>query len=385
MHRNKSILIIIALILLQSCVERYFLEDHEQVNPKMVIEGNITTACGSQSIRISQSTSTEWPKYEPVSDCAVAVTNEQNRSIIFIEDVENPGTYTCTPDEGFLQIGQQYKLVVETPDRRVYESLYEPLFDCPPVDSVYYERQKIATNDPAQFRDGLQFYLDHEASDYFGKYYRMVVEETYEYHSSWPKKNYIETWRIIVAPYDYSTFVCYQTSTVDEIFTLTTSELATNAYQKFKLHYVSNSTQRLMYNYSVLIRQLSVSENAYTYWENIRKNNRESADFFTVQPSMVRGNIYNNSDSAEVVLGYFSVSAESTKRIVYERNEDFDFSGVSYCSPIIIEMIIPDSPRPLYLVEGVYDNGKEVRAWAPSECFDCTLLGGVLEKPEFFE
>lgn len=385
MHRNSTVFGLLALIMFSSCIERYFLEEHEQLLPKMVIEGNISTACEPQFIRISQSTSTEQPLFMPMENCRVIVFDNDGNFVELIEEPEQPGSYTSLFDNNFLQIGKQYKLQVETPDGRSYESHYETLYDCPPVDSIYYERLKIETSDPAVFRDGLQFYLDFEASAYFGKYYRIIVEESYEYHSTWPKKDYIETWRTIIGPYDYSTYVCYQNEKLDDIFTLSTAALESNAYKRMKLNYVSNKTQRLMYNYSLLVRQLSLSENAFHYWENIRKNNSEAADLFTLQPSMARGNLYNVNDSNEVVLGYFSVSAESTRRIVYDQSESFDFSEVIYCTPIVIELIIPETPRPLYLVEGVYDNGRPVRAWAPSECFDCTLLGGVLEKPDYFK
>lgn len=384
MHRISTIIAIFALCFLQACIDRYFLEEHEQLSPKMVIEGTITTACEPQHIRISQSTSTEQALYKPIPDCRVLIIRDDEREFSFAEDPEHPGTYIGIFEDDFLQIGRQFKLNVETPGGIMYESLYETLYASPPVDSIYYERKKIATSDPTIFRDGLQFYLDFEANNYFGNHYRMIVEETYEYHSTWPKKNYIETWRTINGPYDYSTYVCYQTQTLDDIFTLSTAAMDANIYKRMELNYVSNRTQRLMYNYSALVKQLSISENAYYYWENIKKNNHEAAGLFSVQPSMVRGNIYNTNDSTEVVLGYFSVADESVKRLIYQQDIRFDFSDVIYCSPIVIELIIPETPRPLYLVEGVFDNGREVRAWAPTECFDCTLLGGVLEKPDFF-
>lgn len=373
-------------ILLTDCIERYFIEEHDTIVHRLVIDGTITDGCERPEVIISKSSSTEKAEFIPVSDCDVKVTDSNGNVFEFKEDLENRGHYYSTIDSKFLYIGNRFKLQVTTPDNEFCESSYEEMLPCPPIDSVYYELKQKATSDPAVNIDGLQFYIDFDASDYFGPYYRWVLDETYEYHSSFPKKNYLDiNGRFVNSPIDYSTYVCYKTSTVDDILILSTEKLTQNKYKHGELLFVDNLTQRLLYNYSLLVKQQSLSEDAYNYWEKLKKNEKETTGLFTKQPIMVVGNIKNITDSTNVVLGYFSVSSETTKRIVISHLLEPSFFNIEYCKPVPKDATWPFDPRPLYIMEMEWGGISGWPAWAPTECFDCTLLGGVLERPDFFE
>ncbi|MFA9389943.1 MAG: DUF4249 domain-containing protein [Prolixibacteraceae bacterium] len=371
--------------LLCNCVERYFIEEHETIQPRLVIEGTISDGCEQPVVIVSRSSSTDKAEFIPVSNCEVEVTDANGNVFEFKEDLDNRGHYSSSIDSKFLYIGNRFKLQVITPDNEVCTSSNEEMLPCPPIDSVYYELSQQATSDPAVNIDGLQFYIDFDASDYFGPYYRWVLDETYEYHSSFPKKNYLDiNGRLVNSPIDYSTYVCYKTSTVDEISILSTKKLIQNTYRQRKLLFVDNLTQRLLYNYSLLVKQRSLSESAYFYWEKFKKNEKETTGFFTKQPIMVVGNIRNLNDSSNVVLGYFSVSSETTKRIVIPHFREASFFNIEYCKPFPKDVTWPFEPRPLYIISMEWGGISSWPAWAPTECFDCTLLGGVLEKPVFF-
>lgn len=383
-----STIAIYFVIILSSfgCVDRYVLEDQINFESKLVVDCTITDECQEQTITLSYSSSTDQALFIPCTSATVYVTDSLENQFHFYEDHAKPGIYTCVIENEYLLTGASFVLTILTEDGETYKSTREKMLPCPEIDSLYSAIEYHATSNADVSIPGVQFYVDFDASNYFGRYYRWVVEETYEFHSTWPKEYYIDgrfTW--VRGPLDFSTFRCYKTQNVNDVFTLTTDRLVENSYIKSPLHFVSDRTQRLMYNYSVLLKQRSLSPSAYNYWTNIKQNNQETVGFYSKQPAISKGNVFNVSDSSEVVLGYFGVSSEVTKRLTLDAVSEFNYEDVMYCSAIRIGVVIPPSPRPLYLVEEKDVDGNMFWAFAKTECFDCTLLGGKLEKPEFFE
>jgi len=132
-----------------------------------------------------------------------------------------------------------YKLTVKTPGGNQYESSFEELMPCPKVDSVYYERKMIETTTIGDNEDGLQFYIDFRGDDTDGRFFRWILEETYEYHSTWSIMAYLnEKSEYVFTPEDVTNYVCYKTNLIGDIFTLSTNGLVQNSYKKYPLHFV---------------------------------------------------------------------------------------------------------------------------------------------------
>jgi hypothetical protein len=352
--------------------------------PKMVIAGTINSYDEEQEIVISESSVPEDPKFLPLSGCYVRLEDDKGTDLRFYESA-NAGHYRGIIKSSFLIPGYRYRLLVSTPKGKQYTSKYEELLPCPPVDSVYYVLESKPTTDRLVNEDGLQFYLDFKANENYGHYYRWRIEETYEYHSTWPITRYIDQYgehRLRRA--DYTFFRCYKTDELRDIFTLSTLGLTQNSFKKYALHFVNDHTQRLMYKYSLLVKQYSLTESAYNYWNNLRKNNKEATDIFGKQPAILKGNMYNVNDSSEVVLGYFGVSTVTTKRILFSTASELAFNEVSFCHVTKPEGPLPDE-RPLYWAQSVDENGMPFWGYADSECFICTLLGGTTEKPPYWD
>jgi hypothetical protein len=380
--------LLIPLILgaITSCIDRYYLDNVSNVTKKLVIEGTIIDDCNEQVIKISYTSPTENPSFIGLSNCIVKINVDDKQNFDFKEDVKSPGYYKGIIPEEYTLTGSKLQLIVITPEGKTYKSTYEEMLPSPPVDSVYYILEHRETATAGEIIDGLQFYIDFNASDYFGKYYRWIIEETYEYHSSWPKKEYIDINGVYHDdPVDFSQFVCYKTEINNELFLLSTEGLSSNKFKQAKLHFVDDHTQRLLFNYSILLKQRSLSKSAYHYWENIKKNNQETDGLFTKQPTMLKGNVYNENDSSEVVLGYFTVSSETTKRIIIKDVPELLFNDPGFCTPILVTNPMPIEPRPMYFLAISMPDGSAGSYYTFPECIECTLLGGILDKPDFFE
>lgn len=377
-------LIIISQVSFLSCIERYYPGNELDFIPGLMIDASITPDEGEQEIVISLSSSPDHPEFIPVSGCKVTVEDDNGNNFSFPES-DQSGHYRGIFDGQLVIIGSKYRLSVITPQGKSYLSSFEELMPCPQVDSVYYEMEFRPTTDSKVNEDGLQFLLDFKGNEHDGHFFRWQVVETYEYHSTFP----LDKWRDDNLVYhdlpkpDYSNFICYKTTNLGNIFVLSTEGFSSNNYKRFRLHFVNNLTQRLQHRYSILVKQYSVSKGAYQYWENLRKNNQESVDLFGRQPANVKGNIYNVNDSTEHTLGYFSISAVNSKRIMVRSVPGMSFRKVFYCKAIPIEgPLPPDGPIYYAMAE---KNGEPVPGTTNEECIFCTILGGTTVKPPYWD
>jgi hypothetical protein len=142
-----------------------------------------------------------------------------------------------------------------------------------------------------------------------------------------------------------------------------------------------------MLRYSLLVKQFTVSKNAYTFWNAVKESNSDDELLYSKQPYQVRGNVFNTSDDTEPVLGYFHVAGISEKRVFVDRPKapvplrysvceldeaDFEAYGQRHMAdPVYYPIFAIESP-----------GGR--RAIPPKGCVDCTLKGGTTEKPDFW-
>ena len=64
----------------------------------------------------------------------------------------------------------------------------------------------------------------------------------------------------------------------------------------------------------VTVSQLSLSEDAFVYWEQIQRNNSQSGSLFDPVPGNIPTNFENINDPNEDALGFFYVTQTDTLR-----------------------------------------------------------------------
>jgi hypothetical protein len=173
---------------------------------------------------------------------------------------------------------------------------------------------------------------------------------------------------------------CWHTAPVNNIFTYSTKYIDKPELVGFPINYVSTVNKTLSIRYSLLVSQLSISEQAFNFWDALRQQNIEKNNLYSQQPFQIRGNIKNVDNTEEPVLGYFTVAGVSKKRIFINRPPlIFHYDE---CTPDYEGMrFIRFEPGPINIVD--IDGTK---AMGNSEsCFDCRLEGGTLTPPPFWE
>ncbi len=386
--KSKHFYIFASLLLLlsQACVEEFDTSDVIDYEPRLVIEGMLVkNAPGdTQQVVISKSVPYDSLLFSPVSNCNVSIVSS-SQSYGLEEDADNEGYYLGVVPSEDIQVGDVFYLRVITEDGTIYESTEDQITPCPEIDTIYYEVTNNQESTDADESYGAQFYIDLKADDAYSSYYRYTVVETYELHADYVIYDYINEEGNFVSDLfgDYSKYYCYRTENIDELYPLTTQELTENTYIKYPLNFVDNTTQRLKYNYSILLNQYSLSKTVFEFWNTLKQNNQSSVDLYSTQPATVVGNIFNVNDDDEVVLGYFGASELSSKRLTIKGGLPIEFN-IKSCSLTELTDVLPDIPLPLYLLGITLDDGSDGYGYNQS-CFDCAYKKGNYDKPSFFE
>lgn len=380
---NIIIKFLILAIMLPSCIMTYEPHiDSKNIN-KFVVSGQVTDNSDYQTVSVSTASPIGDPQYIPVSGCYVRIFDDKGNEFVMQE--AEVGIYKGRIERNYLTPGTSFKVEILTSDGINIDSDFDQMSECPVVDSVYYIRKEIQTNIRNQITRGLQFYIDLNCGNINSHFFRWEVIETWEYHVDFPREWYYDGTIHHIYPPDYSRKVCWSTKLVKNIYTLSTQDLVENKYYMLPLNFVDNHTSRLMYGYSLLINQIAMSEAAYSYWDQLRINSSEQGGLYEKQPLSIRGNLHNNTNPDQVVLGFFSASSVKSKRIFVRDVENFAFDFTTYCSPDTLRVgglhSIDPSEYPAFL------EGNKIKYFPiqlSQYCVDCMSLGGTTIKPDFW-
>ncbi|MBU2466169.1 MAG: DUF4249 domain-containing protein, partial [Bacteroidetes bacterium] len=348
---------------------------------KYVINGGVYAGDSLQRLTISQTSAISNPEYLPVSLCQVIITDDRGNSFT-MTDVGN-GNYQANIDQAYLIPGTAFKVEINTPDGSRLESDYDTLLPVSTIEAVYYEIEVHEGNNPDDLTPGVQFFLDMQGSSNDSRNYRWSVFETYEYHSMYAREWYYDGEVHHIVPPDSSTMYCWRTVKIAEIFTLTTSNLNENAIVSYPLHFVSNRSVRMEYGYSLLVKQYALSNAAYIYWDQMRQNSLQGGSLYETQPLAIKGNMHHLSTTDQEVLGFFGASQVVSRRI-FLTNPGLNLDYNSFCSPTILRKGVREIDSRYFPAFLMGDAMTYYPVWLNDECVDCTLMGGVTVKPDFW-
>jgi len=368
----------VPVFLYWGCKEPFEAETDEKIDA-IAVDGSLVKGRERQTLIITRSAPLDDIEYLPVTDCQVKVVDELNNEFHFTE--ESDGEYVAVIEDNLLVNNRKYKLIFNTPDGNSYESDYETIIETAPVDSVYPVRETLYNISEQKYEDIIQFYLDLKAPETGARYYRWELSETYEIHSYY-YINYIYDGDSIIETPNIrdSVYYCWITSGINELYSSNTVNLVINEKKKIPLNNALADSRKFAVKYSLLIEQYALNEKAYDYWNQKKIEIQESGGLYTTQPGQSASNIVNVNDPAEKVLGYFWASSLSVKRIFFR--EPFTYRRpFGICEREDFIDSIQEGPFPVYITG---DITLGFLYTADEECFDCTLIGGSLEKPEFW-
>jgi len=412
-HRlNQGLLaltVLSVIIITTQCIEDYN-PDLSTKDNLLVVNGSIIRGHEQQSIFVSRSTSVKNPGFTALEDCNVFVSDDKGN--IFQFEEREPGRYDAEIDISYLEIGAKFKLSLETPDKQVYESAYEEIYDGPSIDSLYFVQETNFSDQPHLNGDGLRLNVDEYAEEDFNGYYRWKMHETFETRSSntqiekmltgvrqdtfitimkWDTLNseWLRDKAIPIPEFDYFTtpdtfHICYHDSEVKEVFYSNTSNIVTNTRKRVPLQFIPNG-QKLSSRYSCLVSRYTLSEDAYNYWLSKEAEIKDSGGLYYTQPSQNLSNIKNINDDQEAVLGYFWVSALKQKRVFFEG----PYLGIAGCGTDLFDIedfYVPTGRFGQFTLNDTMYHPVYItyNRTSPPGCYDCRISGGTLNRPDFW-
>jgi hypothetical protein len=371
-------------LVLIACEERYNPQLDSRYENILVVDGMITSAPGPYTVMLSSAVPVNDYTTIPLSGYQVIVSDDVGTTETFNEG--EPGVYT-TAANGIQGVpGRSYRLTIQSPNGKTYQSDFEKLNQPAGIDSVYPKLEY--KSDPYLIYDiaGYQFYIDTEPTQTDSVYYFWSLTSTYQYQA-----DFIIRWIYdgTLKPFtDFDSLrTCWNTVKVKDIFIFSTAGISGSNLEEFPLNYVSTETRELSIRYSLLIEQMIITEAAYNFWHSIYELNSDAGNLYTKQPYQIRGNLYNPDNPDELVLGYFMAAGSTSKRIFVNRPDPPVKMRYPICTLSEADYLnfgtlwlTEESEWPLYATFDI--NGGN--ALPNQECLDCRLSDGTIEKPEFW-
>jgi len=368
----KYFFLLLSFLFLNSCITQFIPQTNEN-KELLVVEGLITDKPGVNTIKLSRTLPLGTiNSANPVKGCLVTISDDIGNTYILTET--DAGIYVTDASSFQGSVGRFYTLHINTNtsgNNHNYESYPIEMKPVPPIDSVYYEKVIIQqSTDFSSGKEGCQIYLNTYDPANQCKYYR------------W---EFVETWEFIL-PYVVPNNTCWISANSDKINIKNTSVISEDKIDRYPLNFISNETDRLRVEYSILVNQYSLNEDEYLYWEKLQNISEQVGGLYDMIPSAVPSNVYSLVDPNEKVQGYFSVSASSSKRIFIRDH----FAGVvtPYTDDACIaDTIFAGAPIPDYswviIDHPLPPPGYQVIT-RTKVCYDCTVRGTNVP-PDFWK
>jgi Domain of unknown function (DUF4249) len=363
---------------LAACREPYAPPAITQPNRYLVVDGFINT--GPNTI-----TAFKLNRTRNLGDTTVVGIPELNAQISLVGsngntypliDSDRIGTYSTSALT--LDVTQLYHIAISTTAGEQISSDPVPCLANPPIDSIFWHQPF-----------DLDIYAStHDPTDNT-HYYRYDYNETWEHDSQLQSPYAVVNGMIVATDSANQTSRCWTTDTSTDILLATSSALATDVISGFNLLTIPNSDPRVDIDYSILVRQYALTEDAYNYWLLIQKTTQNVGTLFDVQPTQLIGNIQCTSNPAEPVIGFISATNVQQQRIyIYESSfHDWTHNQPGFtCDTMSIPVSFTDPFA--YNYSDPY--------WAPyyfasdvqlvlttAACLNCTLFGGTNIRPPF--
>lgn len=396
--KSKILYIIITLVVISVSCKDEFIINNESYQENLVINGTISNEQGPYTIKISKSAPVNEFSEIPVTGCTVSIFEKSGTTESYEELTEvEPGVYQTAVGGIQGTIGNSYYLSVLTPDGQEYITDYQKLKEAVEIESVEYELVVKEHEDYPYGLPGYQFYVSSKQAEKNDNYFLWQLTETYEYTNDYKVTDYFIGYETVLINdsaviqeatndtllqfFNEKVYTCWRTQSVNYIYTGRTDNLSIPKIVKQPLEFVTTETKRLSVRYSLLVKQYTVNEQSFYYWEQLEKQSSNDNFLVASQPYSIIGNIRNVNNEDDLVFGYFTVGSVHEKRVFADKPNKPPY--YEKCLVITDQETISDilSRRnpPFYFA--TTDDGEGL---IEEKCIDCRNEGGTTRKPDFW-
>jgi hypothetical protein len=295
-------LLIVGLLLGESCRKSFTPSVIASPNSYLVVEGLINTGDDSTIIKLSYTVKLNDRVSTHPENHALVVIESDNGSTYPLAEITT-GTYGVPPLH--LSASRKYRVRIKTSGNKEYASDFIEVKVTPPIDSISYRIKS----------DGLQINVNAHDITNNTRYYRWDYEETYQYHVRFDSK--YKSNGDTVLPRDLindQIYRCWRSDSSSTIVLASTTKLTADVLSQAPITFIVSNSEKVSEKYSILLKQYTLTKGAYQFWENLQKNTQQLGSIFDAQPSQLIGNIHNLADTLEPVIGYMSAGTVSKLR-----------------------------------------------------------------------
>jgi hypothetical protein len=371
----------VCMVIYISCKKPYNPPAIRVDNRFLVIDGTLANSADSPSvftlsrtIKLTDSTFDSSPE----TGAAVSVEGENGDIHNFFE--LPGGIYQSSPLS--LNTASKYRLRITTSSGGEYASDFVEAKQTPPIDSLTWQQQ----ND-------VMIYLDTHDPLNNTRYYHWDFTETYQYEAPLNAELSQDNSNLYYVDSTNQTFDCWRSVNSTEILLGSSVALSQDVISKAPVTIVPQNSQKITIRYSILVKQYALTEDAYQYFSILKKNTENLGSIFDAQPTQLTGNIRSLKNPGEVVIGFFSASSVTQKRLFITKydvtnwhfidtNLECGVKSIGHFPLPDPRFFIYDYPDPAYYP--YYFCGATCLMIARRECVDCRLRGGTNHKPSYW-
>ncbi len=391
---KKCFFIAVVISTCLGCIEPFEAPEEDFLDA-LVVDATISDDLKNQTVYLTRTYRSETGFPEPEEGAQVRLEIDSFEEIGF-EEVSNGVYQSVIPFAA--QPEKSYRLYIITSNGKSYSSNELQLPTAVTIDSVYAKR---IIDDFG--REGIAILVDSFDETGNSQNFRYEYEETYKIIApEWKPFDLLSTGiecGVDIVPKIEQDQICFASNTSNGIILGSTSGLVENRVEGFMVHFLDRSNYVISHRYSIEVTQFTHSDEAYAFFNALDEFSTSESLFSETQPGFLVGNIFSDGDKNEKVLGYFDVSAVSTKRIFLNYTDFFPNEDlppyVTPCEIIAPKLISQGGAR--CILSAMVDAG-EVSYFdenqdppfeegpylvMPRACGDCTVLGTNVE-PEFW-
>lgn len=320
-----------ALLLLMGCIDPINFKLQEQ-KEHLVVEGSFTNEPELNYVRLTYSQPYANPYNKFVLSAEVFVTSSEGEYYRFVNDGVTGTYFPETPMEAYGKVGHTYTLHINA-DGRTYASRPITLQEPVPANAVHFEVDRQVFSFEGSSLGARKIYPG----------YRVLID----YKDPAGEKNFFR-W----------TFASkYQVQTQPEDFIDSNGRPApkgccARCFLKERLNRFKVTDDRLtdgqmVMNQEVLflpferylgekhklkIYQHSLTEEAYDFFRIMEQQKETTGTVFDPPPAEIHGNIFNEKEDDDQVIGFFDASTVSVKEVTI-LGKDIDYPDIYFRFP----------------------------------------------------
>jgi Domain of unknown function (DUF4249) len=315
----------------------------------LTVDGLITDQPGPYTVKLSRALTvddqldqTDW-----VSGATIVISDDQGTQETLHET--SPGNYTTSTIQGI--IGRTYMIHITTAEGAVYESIPDPLLPVGDITRVYFEFVQPDTpplQNPVTSANGFNVYLDGTFDPLQNGLMRWRCTGTYEIQTfpeqrlkiQVPQPPVVKNPIMLPDPEPCSGYIvdpknknltirtgsctcCYcWANQYDDSPVLSDKRFTSgNVIKGQALTFVPVTRRTFFDKYYLEIEQLSISQTAYDFWNNVKSQKQNSSNLFQTPPPQTTGNIHALTNGALPAVGIFAAAAIKKTSLTFTRDQ----------------------------------------------------------------